>query len=486
MFCEKCGTKNEQSAKFCEHCGEKLENNSPNKDKKQFECKKELNDLKDKFENISKKNKIVMVSVLLITLLAIIVLCFLLNNPVKKVEDSLERYYRTESSSKELIYIGKILKENKEKENVLNSIKNTVQNITNNWIKNFNTEYKDTDELTNAYQSITNKVDDIYDYFNGLEYMLDKELYNNYVDELKSFYYSKLAYFEGAKNEREENNYYAYYYYQKVTQDDCYYKFAKKFISNYLKDEIEELEKKANELITNIDSSKKEDVLSGYIDELKYLDSHKSNNNIDLSETEEYKKLYDNALKNIIETSKKIVEEYDTKKEYEEAKTFLENTIKSIEAIAEEDDYKELTKLIESYEGKLPKSLLDKECLSYYGVSFSNYSKTINGIEYKNNLSFSFMEEKGLVTYALNKEYKKLTTSIIKDTDLPAYLNGKLIIYGDNKEIYKLDNVNSTETKIDLNLDVKNINELKIEFIPTSDNSSGNYNIYLVEPYLNK
>lgn len=478
MYCEKCGTKNEINDKYCCNCGHKLES-SPAKTKE-----KTLSKLKENISSMSKKNKIVMSSVLVITLISIIILSLLLNNPVKKVEDSLEKYYRTNKSTKELVYIGKILKENKEKEKVLNSIKNTVQNITNNWIKNFNKEYKDTESLTSSYEEIKKKVKDIYDYFNGLEYMLDKELYNSYMDELKSLYYSKLAYFEGTKNESEKKDYYAYYYYQKVEKEDCYYKTAQKFINNYLEDELKNLTEEANKIITTNNDSSNEEVLKVYLEQLKYLNSHKSSNNVDLSETAKYQELYNNALNKIIETSKKIIKEYEDNSKYQEAIDFINDTIKSIETIVSEESYQPLLDLKNKLIDLLPKSLLETERTSYIGVTSSNYSKTINGQEYKNNLSINFNEEKSIVVYNLNKNYNTFKSSIILE-DIKNNI-GTLIISGDNKELYKIAISSSTEIKTELNIDVKNIKEFKIEFIKDQQNSSNNSNIYLVEPYLYK
>ncbi len=478
MYCEKCGTKNEINDKYCCSCGQKLENNQTKPKEKS------LNKLKETISSMSKKNKIVMSSVLVITLISIIILSLLLNNPVKKVEDSLEKYYRTNKSNKELIYIGKILKENKDKDKVLNSIKNTVQNITNNWIKNFNKEYKDTETLTSSYEEIKQKVKDIYDYFNGLEYMLDKELYNSYMDELKSLYYSKLAYFEGTKNETEKNDYYAYYYYQKVEKEDCYYKIAQKFVNDYLEDELKNLADEANKLITTNENSSNEEILKVYLDQLKYLNSHKSSNNVDLSETTKYQEMYNNALDKIIETSKKIIKEYEDNSKYKEAVDFINNTIKSIETIVSEESYQPLLDLKNNLIDLLPKSLLEIERDSYIGITSSTYSKTINGQEYKNNLNINFNEEKSVVVYNLNKKYNTFKSTIILE-DIESN-TGTLIISGDNKELYKITISSSTKIKTELIIDIKNIKEFKIEFVQDKQNSNNNSNIYLVEPYLYK
>ncbi len=476
MFCEKCGEKQEVDAKFCSKCGHNLNNN----DIKKITFKDEL---KTKFANISKKNKIVMGSVLLITFIALITLGILLNNPVKKVEDSLARYYSSnkENNYKELINIGKVLKDNKNEEKVLHSIKNTVENITSQWVKNFNTEYKDIDTLKKSYTKVKNAIEDIYEYFSGLKYILDTKTYNEYMTELKTYYYSKESYFEALKYEEKDDLYKAYYFYQKVDEKDSYYKKSQEFISSYIQDEVENLRAKSNKIIKIDKNSSNEEYLKVYIEQLKYLNTHKITNNIDLSESVEYKKLFNDCLTNIIKTTKNIAEDLQKDTNYEKIVNIINDTINSIEDIVKEDDLKELFKLKEKYEDKLPLSLLKKERLSYYGVESSNYKKTINNKEYNNNLSFNTNIEKGIIVYNLNKEYKKLKTILIKEID---NINGDLIIYGDDLEIYKSSIDNKSEKEIDIEINVENIKELKIEF-NNKTILSKDY-IYLVEPYLYK
>ena len=132
MFCEKCGTKNKPEAKFCEKCGHKIELKKSQKNN---------NALINKFKSLSKQNKIVMLIVLTITIIALITLSILLNNPIKKMEDYLLSYYDnySENNNKELIEMGKILKSNRNDEKILNKLKNTTNLAMTRWVKNFNT-----------------------------------------------------------------------------------------------------------------------------------------------------------------------------------------------------------------------------------------------------------------------------------------------------------------------------------------------------------
>ncbi|MDE5540048.1 MAG: zinc ribbon domain-containing protein, partial [Bacilli bacterium] len=268
MFCEKCGTKNTREANFCGSCGHKLKDASSTKEKP---AKNSV------IANLPKRTKIVMVVVLVIVVIALVVLGILLNNPVKKLEDKLVSYYDNyeEKRIKELVDIGKILKDNREDEKVLNNIKESVNNMTGNWVKNFNREYSDVSNLDDTYARVSGVLKNIYDYYNGLPYMLDYDLYKEYNNTLKTLYYSKSAYFKAVDYEKKEDLYNAYYFYQKVNEEDCYYKKAQEYIAKYVKDEVAQVMKKADEVVANIDNLSNEEKLKAYIDKLKYLNDNK-------------------------------------------------------------------------------------------------------------------------------------------------------------------------------------------------------------------
>lgn len=73
MFCEKCGTKNESSNKFCEKCGAELANNTA---KKSPEKSLNTKDLKEKFNALTKQQKIIggIVSVVIIALIVLYII----------------------------------------------------------------------------------------------------------------------------------------------------------------------------------------------------------------------------------------------------------------------------------------------------------------------------------------------------------------------------------------------------------------------------
>lgn len=501
MFCEKCGTKNTKDAKFCESCGHKMldneikETKKVNKSKDKNENKNENKNLEvfkeqtNKIKELPKKTKIIMGCVLVILVIAIITLCILLNNPVKKVEDGLESYYKNYSANntKELVSIGKILKSNKENEKVLKSIKETTHKIMEKWVKNFNTEYKDKEALLNAYNKVSGALKDIYNYYNGLEYMLDRELYNKYYEELQKLNSSKMSYLSGKEYENKKDDYSAYYNYGKVIESDSYYKLASKFINVYVKDETNKLKENAEGFIKINDDSTKLEILNCYIEQITFLKDNKTSNNIDLSSTEEYKKIYENAASKIVEYTKKIVEDYEKDYDYTSAIKTIETSMKLLNG--DTDEYKDLEKLKKQYEDKMPDKLIDKYRVSKTSyANSSSWGKKIDGQDYENYISFAFEGKPQDITYRLNNEYKKLKTKIVRGEDWDKSFTGYFVITGDGKELYKSATITkSSELVADIDLDVSGIDDLKIEFV-TESKADGWYNfyIYLVEPYLYK
>lgn len=482
MFCEKCGAKNEDSAKFCEKCGNKLEQ------KQKTSQKKQENEYLEKFKSLPKRTKIISGVVLVVAVIAIIVLCILLNNPIKKVEDGLAKYYDnyTENNNQELVLIGKVLKNNKGDEKTLKKIKETTNKIVDKWVKNFNIEYKDEDALENAYKRVSGSIKGIYTYFNGLEYMLDYKTYSDKETELNQLYTSKYYYLNGLEYEEKENEYYAYYNYQKVIENDCYYKKAQEYISNFVKDEMESYKKEIEDILKIDETSTNEEILNNYLEQIKYMNSNKIVNNIDLSATEEYQKMYKDISSKVLEYAKKIITDLEKENDYNQIVKLLKNALQYISK--ESDSYKELEELKKQYEDKLPDSLLDKYRVSYNGAKYSSYKKTINEKEYDSYISFSFKGETQNIVYRLNGDYKKFKTTIVRGENWDKSFSGYFVIYGDGKELYKSDTITkSGDLKDSIEIDVTGVDDLKIEFVTTSKASGwDSFYIYLVEPYLYK
>lgn len=475
MFCENCGTKNDNNSKFCYSCGSKLK------------AEERLN---DKIKKIPKKAKITIITSLLFIIILIFILSILLNNPTKKVENLLTDYYTNYSEkyeSIELIQIGKILKKNKDKKDTLESIKKQSNKTINNWVKNFNKHYRNKEELSSQYQKVDGALDAIYMYYKGLDYMLDKESYLKYKEEISNLYESKKNYFKSL--EYSENDYQKYYYSQKVIEMDSYYNEAQSTINKFVSDEMNILKEKVENTIIEAESSNDKEKYEIYKEAIIFLKDNSYSNNLDLSNCSEYKKLMneysDEMVSNFKTYLETLVNNGDIKKAYElieVQKTLFDKESKS---------YKELEELQEEYNRKLPTSLLKMYRVSTSGyISVTKFQTEINDKTYDGALKYRFSGKDAHITYRTNKEYARLKCKLIIGSNWDKDFKVTIKISGDGKELYKIENI-TKETKIEeiVDLDVKDIDDIKIEFLSSNGefiSSSGSRYFYLVEPYLYK
>ncbi len=481
MFCGKCGAKNESNAKFCEKCGAKLEKtHSPQENKN-------IKKIKDRFHAFPKKIKIGIGLALIVVIAAIIALFILLSNPVKKVEDYLTSYYNNyteDYGNEELVKIGDILKSHKDDEAKLESIEKQIKNTINNWVKNFNKSYADEEALKDEYAKIKGILDEIYSYFDGLEYVLSYEEYYNYYDELYSLYSSKSSYFNALS---ASDDYYKYYYYNEVISTDSYYEEAEEFVNNYLKDELDTLKEGAEELVNLGEDASNTQILEAYLAQLEYLKENYRQDDIDLSLTTDYQTLYDNAVSKIVEYTKLVAEELEENFETNDVMDIIDASLDVIDY--DTDAYQELEELKASYENKMPSKLTDEYVVSYdRGTNYSSYGTTIEEIEYDSYISFRFDGETKALTFRLNNAYQTLKTTIVRGPNWDADFTGEIVIYGDDEELYRSSEITKTnEIDLEINLDVTDVDDLTIEFITESEPEDwANFYIYLVEPYLYK
>ncbi len=485
MYCGKCGTKNELGAKFCEKCGSKLEQDTTNKTPKKEN--KTLKNVKEKVNKTPKKVKIGIGIAIIIIIATIITLAILLNNPVKRVEDYLTSYYNNyteDYGNEELVKIGDILKNNKDKESTLESISNQIQKTINNWVKNFNKSYKNEEALREEYTKLKGILDEINRYFNGLEYVLTYEDYYSYYEEIYELYSSKSNYFSAID---ASDDYDRYRYYNQVIESDSYYDEAREFVNSYLSEEIDSLKKGAEELTNLKEGATTEELLNAYISQLEYLEENKYQNNIDLSITEDYQNLYNNAVSKIVEYTKAYAEELEENLETNNVMDMIDTSMEALEYNS--DEYNELKELKDSYENKMPDSLVSKYLVSQSsGTNDSSYLITINDTEYDSYISFRFDGETLSRVYRLNNEYKTFRATIVRGPDWDADFKGEIVIYGDDKELYRSGEITKTnEIDPEINIDVTDVDDLKIEFVTESEPEGwSNFYIYLVEPYLYK
>ena len=406
---------------------------------------------------------------------------------MKKVENYLASYYNnyTENyGNEELVKIGDILKANKDKKDTLESISSQINKTINNWVKNFNKSYKDEEELNKEYQKVSGILDEIENYFNGLEYVLTYEDYYNYYKEIHDLNTSKENYFKAVE---ASDDYDKYNYYKEVIESDTYYEEAEKFLNDYLKDEISDLQTKVKELTNFNEDTKTEEKLNAYIEVIEYLEENQYKNKIDLSTNKEYLALYQDTTSKIVEYTESYAEELNTNLKTNDIMDMIDNSLDVLDY--DSDEYNELEKLKDSYEEKLPDSLTSKYLVSSSsGTNDSSYRITINDQEYDSYVSFSFKGETVSRVYRLNNEYKTFKATIVRGPDWDSDFSGEIVIYGDDKELYRSKEITKTgELNSEISIDVTDIDDLKIEFVTESEPDGwANFYIYLVEPYLYK
>lgn len=469
MFCEKCGTKNENDARFCEKCGNKLSNNK--------------NELMEKFSKLPKKTKMIMGSVILIVILAIIILIILLSNPLKRVSDNLDYYYANykENDVKELRVVAEILNNNKADQEVLGKIEKISEDKINGWVKNFNTNYKNKEVLANSYQRIKSILKAIYEYYDGSNYILNYEDYQNHLETLSELYSSKINYLYGSV---EKDEYSKYAYFERVIEQDSYYKEARDYIAGYVKEELEDFLTKYDDILEADEKVINEELLDDYLEQLKYLEENKIINNVDLSSTEEYQKTYEDTINKIVEALKVIVAQDEENLDYNQAYDLVKSVRK---VIKDEDKNAELEKLESSLEKKLPDNLVDKYVVEYHNSYDSSYGVNIKDNQYESYIQFSFNKDGGYRIYRLNKYYSKFKAKIVVGDNWPGDFKGEIVITSGSKELFRSKEITKESNFMaDIDIDITDVDDMKIEFVTTNDGGLNGYYLYIVEPYLYK
>ena len=220
---------------------------------------------------------------------------------------------------------------------------------------------------------------------------------------------------------------------------------------------------------------------------MNYLEENQYKDNIDLSTTQDYQDLYQEAASKIVEYTKAYAEELDTNLEANNIMDMIDNSLDVLDY--DSDEYKELEELKSSYEDKLPDNLVSKYLVSSTsGTNDSSYRITINEQEYDSYVSFSFNGETVSRVYRLNNEYKTFKATIVRGPDWDSDFKGEIVIYGDDKELYRSGEITKTgELNSEISIDVTDVDDLRIEFVTESEPDGwANFYIYLVEPYLYK
>lgn len=457
------------------------------------EIKKEKNNKK------LNKRTIIALSICVAIIVGIIIAIFVNqnSNPVDKIEKQLLKYYENYVSTEdETSYdqgtINKIdeqISKWSHEYEFVTMLKERTSLLLETWYTDFNIEYKNVEELEKLYERMDGTLSSLDNNLNGFNTMFDYSEYRNFSNYLDDMYDSKKAYFSAKEYEVKEDTYNAYLNYKKVMIDDVYYSQVQEWIKKYEKTQTEEFQKKVNSMVDIKEGMTKREILDSYIKQLDYIKDNSTINSIDISETNEYKKSLDESKKNVVIYSKEVALELSKEYNYDGAIEVIDNAKSNFRS--DESEYTELKKLMDEYESKKPDKLASvRGGESSYYIGSSTTIKKINDVKYNGEIHFSFSGETEYMEFRLDKKYTKLKATIVRGPNWENYFDCVIVIYGDGKEIYRSSKIErNNEIDANLEVNVKDINDLRIEFVTTDKwptSYTKFYYLYLAEPMLYK
>ena len=382
-----------------------------------------------------------------------------------KLNNYLDTYYTAEENNCDNInYLI-----NRYKTNTLNEI---IETDINNRIDNYNKEYESIEELDNSKNKIESKI----------SYLLDnislsiKDKKEGYIVTINNLYDSKVSYIK-ALNYFSENDYNnAYEYFNNVIKSDSYFNDTTSKIDIMFESVIDNIVDVASNM--NVEEAL-DKAIEGYKNIINYLNEQKENTEFNIM----ISKKYSDILKHNLNKLKEVYINY-AKKLREENK--IDEALKLVdEAITiltkNEVDSKELIDLKDEYSKMQPVSMYDME---YVSVG-SSFKKELNISDINNDnypKAISVINSNSSITYNLNKEYKYLDISIAigKEVNEKKKNYGRLKIYSDNKVIYDSKDITKDFKKKNLNLNVSDCNNLKIEYTTSSSKQTSKSDIMVL------
>ena len=402
----------------------------------------------------------------IIGLVLIILLLFntILYNYKGKLNTYLNSYY---SDNSNLDNINKLL-DRYNSEDKLNKIYKIIEDDVNNRIEIFNTSYDNEESLNSNHELLINKVNGVLDRIG-----VNKD---NYVTIINNLYESKVNYLKGYSLFNDGNYNDAYEYLSKVSQSDSYYNDSLSKIDECFSKEIEDIKKYIEDNKID-DSLKLEDKVSKYKELLNYLSEKKNSIKFDLTKSKVYNDILSDIQKKLVSVYEELATELKNSNMYDKAIEKLNEGIKLLSEI--NANATSLIKKKDELSTMLPVSLTELDA-NIVGDSI----KEELAISDKDNNTYSrlisiYNNSKSSITYNLNKEYKKLKLSVNAGIEVNEKNKnyGIIRIYLDNKKVYDSSNITKSFKKKDLNLDLSDKSELKIEYITSSSKNTSKKNV---------
>ena len=424
-----------------------------------------------------KKNIKLAIGIILIILLCGLIFFFFKNtflyNYEEKLLNYLDDFYIEENSN--ISNINNLINRYKNNEKKTNEIYDTVLGNINDRINDFNKEYYNFEILEYDKERLESKTLTLIDSIS-----LDmSEKKDGIVSNINNLYESKLNYLNGKKyfEENDYNN--AYECFNKVIKSDIYFNDVNQKIDEMFESELTKLENNINELKNKINNDNQNN-LDIYIKIIGILKDQKDNTKFDISKSKRYTSLADDTVGNLLELYVIVANTYKNQSNFNKASEILASGIKLITSMSYNVD-----KLIAIKDDidKMQPTLLTSLQENVEGASFKEEIAILD----KNNKSYAsaisvYKNNKGTISYNLNKEYKKLkiTIAIGKEVDEKKKNYGKVKISADNKVLYDSKDITKDFKTKDLELNISDISTLKIEYLTSSNKVSTKDNILVV------
>ncbi len=469
MICKNCGSELKNDWAFCRNCGCPIDT----------EIEITSNDeLVSTSQRKTTRKKLVLGLTFLLIAVACCVLAIKLSydfSPVKEMQQALD--------SQNAYQVNSLYEQAYDSEAKREKYDELISEFLDSVVGNLNSkDYDDTDLAKNGYTVVYRDLQSDWGdliYSDGESETIEPSIspYNQSkwekiqnIVKSRASYCSGVAYLENNKMPQE-----AIEQFKLVIEEDKYYNNVNEKIAECVDLYVEQTLADAQELIDNDD-------ISGALSKIESINTYLENNGL----------TSDDVLKKLIEVKNEYAQKYAQKAEIcfkeRDVNAAIGNIEVAIELAPDNSDY--LSKR-DTYEMYLPLYLYNEDNI----LSFSPHSQlrfydenevieAVNGEFYAGCINYRYFSgtKSGIVKYILDGKYDTVTgTFLSPKVNAQANRTGfcYFVVYGDGKELYKSETINAESKPIQFSFNVKDIQNLEIEFI--GNNSS----VYGVGTYSN-
>lgn len=449
MICNNCGSRNNDYDSICVNCGAALSD--------------------ERSKNNHSKKKIIGIAVSCICMVAMIIAAIMIVSNVTSTKDLEEAIATKDAYNVNYVYSQAYDKESKLKKYdkiIGNTISKIKDDINNHNFENEALEYgKDAvrNYCTNSWGTLVLSGDSI-----NIASSISSDNFDSW-EELNRLLESKSNYCGGlyykADNEYDD----AIECFSLVMEQDSNYEDAKAKSDECFKEY-------ANAVLKNVDEKISAGDISGAVLILKTEKEHMKELGLN---SEEIEKGLDSVL---LEYAKSYVDKAENCFKEKDINGAIGNIEVAMELAPNNADFK--TKH-DTYEQYIPFYLYDEDNvlsfsphkqIKFYGNN--EYIEAVNKDHYVSCINYRYFSgsDNGIIKYTLDGKYDTVTGVFFSPrVNVQANRTGScyFVVYGDGKEIYHSDIINAESKPIQISFNVKDIQNLEIEFIGSNSSVYG-------------